>query len=98
MSFKKGASGNPDGRPKGSINKVTQQLRETITDFLETNFDNVIQDFEGLTPKERCKFYCDLLQYGLPKLQTVQLDETEIPYERFTDEQVDLIIQELRKK
>lgn len=32
--FKPGVSGNPRGRPKGSVNlrtKVTQQLRETVT-------------------------------------------------------------------
>jgi hypothetical protein len=98
MPFEKGNSGNPDGRPKGTNNKLTKQLRETINDFLETNFENVIQDFEKLTPKERLKFYCELLQYGLPKLQAVKIEEPEIEYERLSDEQVDLILQQLRKK
>ena len=95
MPFEKGNSGNPDGRPKGTNNKLTKQLRETINDFLETNFESVIQDFEKLTPKERLKFYCELLQYGLPKLQAVQM-ETE--FEKLSDEQLNYIINELMKK
>jgi len=95
MPFEKGNSGNPDGRPKGTNNKLTTQLRETITDFLETNFESVIQDFEKLTPKERLKFYCELLQYGLPKLQAVQM---ETDFEKLSDEQLDYIINELMKK
>ena len=30
MSFKKGQSGNPNGRPKGSKNKVTSELYDAI--------------------------------------------------------------------
>ena len=37
MPFKKGESGNPVGRPKGSLNKVTQELREQITQAIDTN-------------------------------------------------------------
>lgn len=95
MPFEKGNSGNPDGRPKGTNNKLSKQLRETINDFLETNFEVVINDFEKLTPKERLKFYCELLQYGLPKLQAVQMG-TE--FENLSDEQLNFIINELLKK
>lgn len=74
MPFEKGISGNPEGRPKGAANKTSLQLRETITGFLENNFDLVVKDFKKLTPKDRVRFYCDLLQYGVPKLQAVQLE------------------------
>lgn len=62
------------GREPGATNKTSMQLREMITDFLETNFEKVTTDFEQMKPKDRAKIYCDLLQYGLPRLQTVQLD------------------------
>ena len=94
MAFEKGNSGNPEGRPKGAVNKTSSQLRETITDFLENNFEKIVTDFEGLKPKERVKVYCDLLQYGLPRLQAIQL---ETDFERLTDEQLDDIIESLKQ-
>ena len=94
MAFEKGVSGNPDGRPKGATNKTTAQVRELVTGFLEDNFEQVKIDFSLLSPKSRVKLYCDLLQYGLPKLQAVQI-ETE--FDRLPEDQLDKIIEELKK-
>jgi hypothetical protein len=93
MPFKKGQSGNEKGRTKGTQNRVTKHLRESITSFLEDNFDRLQDDFEILTPRDRIKFYCDLLQYGLPKLQTVQLESS---FEKLSDSELDKIITELK--
>jgi hypothetical protein len=93
MPFKKGQSGNLKGRTKGSQNVLTKQIRESIILFLENNFERLEHDFESLPPRDRIKFYCDLLQYGLPKLQSVQL---ESDFERLTDSELDRIIGELK--
>ena len=93
MAFEKGASGNPQGRPKGATNKSTGQLREMVTGFLEDKFEQVMTDINLLSPKSRVKLYCDLLQYGLPKLQAVQI-ETE--FDRLPEDQLDKIIEELK--
>ncbi len=74
MKYKEGSSGNPNGRPKGSKNKVGSDLRERIINFLSNEFENVQNDFQKLKPHERIRLYCDLLQYGLPKLQAMTLD------------------------
>lgn len=81
------------GRAKGSLNKISLQLRETISDFLNDNFELIIKDFHSLQPKERVKFYCDLLNYGLPKLQSVQM---ETDFDRLSDSQLDDIIKALK--
>jgi len=93
MGFEKGVSGNPQGRPPGAKNKTNEQLREMIAGFLESNFSTVVNDFESLSPKERAKVYCDLLQYGLPRLQAVKL---ETDFDRMTDEELDKVINELK--
>ena len=94
MPFEQGLSGNPEGRPKGAKNKTGLQLREIITDFLENKFEKIIEDFDSLKPKDRVKLYCDLLQYGLPRLQAVQL---ETDFDNLSDSQLDQIIEELKR-
>tara|TARA_B110000908_G_C9857569_1_gene272659 strand:- start:109 stop:387 length:279 start_codon:yes stop_codon:yes gene_type:complete len=37
MGFKKGESGNPEGRPKGSLNKTTNEIRELISKAIDTD-------------------------------------------------------------
>lgn len=71
--FKKGESGNPTGRPPGTANKVNQEIRERINDFLDNNFSMIESDLLELEPKERVKFYIELLQYSLPKLKATDL-------------------------
>ena len=37
MPFTKGNSGNPLGRPKGSFNHSTKEVRELLSSALDTN-------------------------------------------------------------
>ena len=37
MPFKKGTSGNPIGRPKGSLGTTTQLIREYISQAIDGN-------------------------------------------------------------
>ena len=68
MNNKRPKSG---GRTKGTPNKVTGELRELITDFLQNNWERVQSDFDNLEPKDRLVFYERLLTYSTPKLQSV---------------------------
>jgi len=65
---------NKEGRPKGSKNKLTYDLREKINDFLNDNIDKVVNDFNQLEPKDKIKFYIDFLQFVIPKYQSMKLD------------------------
>ena len=37
MGFEKGKSGNPEGRPKGALNKTTNEIREFISKAIDTD-------------------------------------------------------------
>ena len=89
MPFIKGESGNPMGRPKGSLNRNTAHLRELISIFLNSNFETISVDFEALQPKDRIRYYCELLQFGLPKLQTTVMESR---YDSLPEDQIDEII------
>lgn len=92
MPLKKGQTNNPNGRPKGSKNKVSGLLRTSINEFLEVSFPSIVKDIKKLSPKERVKAYTDLLQYGLPKLHSTAV---EINYEEMSDEQLNYIIEKI---
>lgn len=56
------------GRKKGSVNKVTANMRETIDQFLAENFDDMKLEFGMLEPKDKINAYIRLLEFALPKL------------------------------
>lgn len=95
MGLRKGQTNNPAGKPPGTKNKINAELRERINDFLNGNFETVATEFDKLEPKDKLKFYTDLLQYGLPKLQATSL---ELDFEKMTESDLDQIIDRLIKK
>lgn len=67
MPFKSGESGNKWGRPVGSTNHVTNEVREFIANFIHAKLDTIDADFQTLEPNERLMFIERLLKYILPK-------------------------------
>ena len=92
MGLQKGQTNNPNGRPVGTQNKVTTDLRQSINDFLNDNWDQVKKDFEQLTPKDRLLFIEKLFKYSIPTLQATSLNAS---FDMLTDEQLDEIISRL---
>lgn len=93
MPFKKGESGNPEGKPPGTKNKINQEIRQRIANFLDENFDKVKEDLEELEPRDRVRFYIELLQFGLPKLKAIELSNDP---NSISDEDLNLILKILR--
>ena len=78
MPFKKGESGNPVGRPKGSLNKVTQELREQITQAIDTN--KICEMLNQITsPLDYINAITKLLPYAIGKKKTIEDTEDSEP-------------------
>ena len=95
MGVKKGQINNPLGRPRGSKNKATADLRKSVLELLDNNWGNVQKDIKSLTPKDRLLFLEKLMSYALPKLQSMEIGAdistrieglTEMQLERLIDQ------------
>jgi hypothetical protein len=95
MPFKKGQSGNKAGKPKGATNKATTDLRKWINQFIDNNREQIQKDWKDLEPKDRLVMFEKLLKYSLPTLQATSMD---LSFEKLTDEQLDEIINRLKKQ
>ena len=97
MGLRKGMTNNRNGRRKGAINRLNKDLRQSISEFLNNNFDSVIHEWERLTGKEKVNFYRDLLQYEIPKKQAVATHEpvVENPFINLSNEELILRIEKI---
>lgn len=104
MAFEKGKSGNPAGRPKGAKNKATNDLRKWLEAFLQEKFPEIEKSFEKLDHYQKWVIVEKLLQYSIPKMQSVSVEamiEAEMRslaelLEKAPDEAVDLIIAKMK--
>ena len=97
MPFIKGQTGNPQGRPTGSQNYVTTDIKEFINNFLNENLSTLQADFDNLQSKERLYFMEKLLKYVIP---TKTEEVSKKPYNRIeemTDEELNAEIARLKE-
>lgn len=66
------------GRQKGSPNKITVAVKECISNMLTdyTNSETFMKDFATLEPKERLMIAEKLMNYVVPKMQSVAMEDT----------------------
>lgn len=83
------------GREPGIPNKITGKVREMISQFVESKFEQVMQNFNTLTPQEQWKIMRDLLPFVVPKMQNLS---SEIKFENLSDEDLEKLISELKPK
>mgnify|MGYP003351999562 CR=1 FL=1 len=62
---------NRNGRTKGTPNKTTSQLRETIELIQTKNLHFILEHLCNLTLKERLQLNRDLLPFIVPKYATI---------------------------
>ncbi len=87
----KGYTNNPYGRPVGSKNRVSSELRQRIAEYLETDFDNFIEELKRLDFKDRVRVKLTLIKMVVPRpVAEKESDEPYQPYrglERFFGDQ-----------
>ena len=93
MAQRKGQTGNPNGRPAGSPNKVTSDLRAKISTIVAKQIDSMEEDLQSLEPLQRLQIVEKLISYCVPKLQAQSL---EIDLNTLSDEQLDQVINHLK--
>lgn len=69
------AAGSKSSR-KGVENKASKDLRQVVKDLLESNAEQLANDFKTLEGKDRLTIAIKLLDFVIPKLQS-QKHETQ---------------------
>jgi len=62
------------GKPKGSVNKVTREIKERIEWVLEILDDHVAEDLKKMRPADRVRLWADLQEYIRPKLMRTNVE------------------------
>ena len=77
MPFKKGTSGNPIGRPKGSVSTTTKLIREHISQAIDGNKIKEMLDKID-SPTEYINAITKLLPYSIGKVKAYEeIEEVE---------------------
>jgi len=71
MPFKKGTSGNPIGRPKGSVSTTTKLIREHISQAIDGN--KIMEMLDKIdSPTEYINAISKLLPYSIGKVKAFE--------------------------
>ena len=78
MPFKKGTSGNPIGRPKGSLSTTSKLIREHISNAIDGN--KIMQMLDKIeSPTEYINAVTKLLPYSIGKVKAYEEIEEREP-------------------
>ena len=75
MGLPKGRTNNKLGRPKGTPNKITAELREQFKQLLENNLDKMQNDIDQLDSKDRLKVMLELSKFVIPTLKATEFKQ-----------------------
>jgi len=78
MPFKKGTSGNPIGRPKGSLSTTSKLIREHISQAIDGN--KIMEMLDKIeSPTEYISAISKLLPYSIGKVKAYEEIEEREP-------------------
>ena len=73
-------------RPKGSLNKITSEIKDKIADLISNVFETL--DPNTMNQQEKLKFIQIGLQYVVPRLRSIEQKEPQ-EEQKFTIEIID---------
>ena len=74
MPFKKNDTRiNRGGRPVGSKNNATQEIRQKYLELIQDNFEQLEIDIKSLRGSERIKAIIELSKFVLPTLKATEM-------------------------
>lgn len=82
----KGRTNNPNGKPKGAKNKVSEEIRVEFKMFLHYASPKIIELWEKLledNPKEALSVIKDYAEFVLPKLARVEHKTSDDQHEEY---------------
>ena len=73
MGFK--GKQNLDGRPKGSANKITTKVKQTIAEILDDNLIELKNRMQSLSDSDFVKYYIQLAKFVVPIQKSIDIKE-----------------------
>jgi hypothetical protein len=77
MPFQKGVIASPNGRGKGTPNRVTTFVKDAITNIIADNVDQIRLDLMHLEPRDRVYAFIQLCKVVLPKQKPLTIEEEQ---------------------
>lgn len=73
MGLPKGKTNNPEGRPAGTPNKLTIELREALKTALSGEIERIPEYLNSLDEKDKLEALSKFMPYILPKFSTIEI-------------------------
>ena len=85
------------GRKPGTPNKITAEVRELLSKFVESRWDDFMYNYDRIeSPKDKCYIMVSLLPFIAPKLQNVEY-KGDVPVKTLADELDEISGEKTRK-
>lgn len=93
--FKKGESGNPDGRPKGARNRTTAEMQRALLKLIDENIDQLAKDMKQLSPYQRATLMVALAKHIIPPATETTYTVSNSVASQMTDDELKAEIKRL---